>query len=62
MHEGAMGMIDSAQGWAAMDPSALLWLALLVLAALAIVWLVSEITGRSETTQRTDDAPDPREY
>ena len=57
MHDGAMGMMDSAQGWAGMDLSALLWLALLVLAALAIVWLVSEITGSSETTQRTHDAP-----
>ena len=63
MHDG-MGMMDSAQGWAAMwlamGLSALLWLALVVLAVLAIVWLVREIgSGRG---QPTDEAPAPRGY
>jgi hypothetical protein len=63
MHQG-MGMMDSAQAWAAMwvamGISALLWLALLVLAVLAIVWLVKEIGGRSGPAPRGEDAPAPR--
>lgn len=61
MYEGAMGVMESAEGWATMDLSALLWLALPVLAVLAIVWAIAEITGRFETTQRTQDAPAPPE-
>jgi hypothetical protein len=58
MGYGGMGMMDSAQGWAGIGLSALLWLDLLVLAVLVIVWLVAEIGGSSGPAQGTDDAPE----